>query len=1246
METEMYIKDELNKKNCNLDRNVKQEKQLTMKYASTNSIPSTMDEENEYSFERITAERFTGGSKSAAILRDGTTTTAASGASAAKGRRYSVLEDLKARRDSLWQRARRASTFDEKENAKQLKIVYGKDKRRSSDGGAANRRGSVFYVTDDLLEEKRDVLEHEEEERAAKIEAKKGRRKSWHPLANKPSKSERKRKKAVVGAAPLEQVASAEALYTQTRQKRPSWWNIFVPDSVSRSRRMSQDVTHSRSTESLIGSYTRSKSRSVDHGFTAPFDLDSLRNKVEGRFESVDKLSKDSDNESKDGSTTQEKKHGRMSQPINTIAYTVGDRDTLTSVAARFDTTPSELSKLNRLGSTFIYPGQQLWVPNKGGGRPEGGTTTDAPSPDPPQDHDSQDDLPPEEKELLDNLRPVSPKPGHIERVKTPLGSGNAVMEDDEQPFKERFLKINVRHITDGQGVVGGVLLVTPNAVMFDPNVSDPLVIEHGAESYGVIAPMEFVVNAAIYYDIAHMRVGHAKSGTLEKKPDIYYMNKPSQADSQKSQSPGKDETFPELAADDNESVCSCAEREGDAFPKAFDRELVTPTNLQNEDNVAPIKEKEEKEEKENIVKEPCVGGQGSRTLEERRRSMLDHHWAVPSKDRSTFSVDDEQQDSLNSDKTESAKSNAIPEDEEGSLVKMSCHDSGIDIRDPNPPLPIVQPMPAKKVYSDADIVLSSDWVPPITIAPTNITTSSLDSGPTINGRKKASSVSFSLDSNNEEPEKDEEHKDDDKQESRKNKMLKRLSYPLSWVGMEGLTGDREDESKSVSDRVSSLPNSADSHHSSVFSKVFSRRSSVGTFIRQQPLTSSGSSSVDSNRGSKTSTTQAPRLDYRSMVSVEDMPGLFVSFDIQAPNFPELEGLELIPRPARSCEDPPLYLRLRTGRPKDKKIPRSTPIMSYGKKKLRPEYWFSVPRNRVDDLYRFIHAWVPNLYGELDENYWRERGYVLSDTDTDLSPELTPQESGEGGETTEEGKARNQDGDDISELTRESWELIKAPYVKLYAILKTSSTSADSEQTQDPEVLSMSEELRRALYANSAVSLDNDIIIPDLVGTTEILSDEHREHLCRHLPARAEGYLWTLVFSTSQNGFSLNSMYRKMGKIESPILLVIEDTEGNVFGALTSCALHVSDHFYGTGESLLFRFTPRFQAFNWTGDNLYFIKGNNESLAIGAGDGKFGLWLDGDLYQGRTQSCSTYGNEPLAPHEDFVVKTLECWAFI
>lgn len=78
---------------------------------------------------------------------------------------------------------------------------------------------------------------------------------------------------------------------------------------------------------------------------------------------------------------------------------------------------------------------------------------------------------------------------------------------------------------------------------------------------------------------------------------------------------------------------------------------------------------------------------------------------------------------------------------------------------------------------------------------------------------------------------------------------------------------------------------------------------------------------------------------------------------------------------------------------------------------------------RVDDLYRFIHAWVPSLYGELDENYWRERGYILLDTDTDLSPELSgAHEAGKAGESTEEGKSR-QDSDEISELTRESWEV-------------------------------------------------------------------------------------------------------------------------------------------------------------------------------------------------------------------------------
>lgn len=57
--------------------------------------------------------------------------------------------------------------------------------------------------------------------------------------------------------------------------------------------------------------------------------------------------------------------------------------------------------------------------------------------------------------------------------------------------------------------------------------------------------------------------------------------------------------------------------------------------------------------------------------------------------------------------------------------------------------------------------------------------------------------------------------------------------------------------------------------------------------------------------------------------------------------------------------------------------------MSYGKNKLRPEFWFSIPKNRTDELYRSLNTWVPHLYGELDEEKITERGFELIQNDTD-----------------------------------------------------------------------------------------------------------------------------------------------------------------------------------------------------------------------------------------------------------------------
>ncbi|XP_022213469.1 uncharacterized protein LOC111068343 isoform X20 [Drosophila obscura] len=869
--------------------------------------------------------------------------------------------------------------------------------------------------------------------------------------------------------------------------------------------------------------------------------------------------------------------------------------------------------------------------------------------------------------DILEGLRPGSPKPGHIERV-----GGNSQAEDeanksDDPVITQRFLKINVRHITDGQGVVGGVLLVTPNAVMFDPNVSDPLVIEHQAESYGVIAPMDLVVNAAIFHDIAHMRVvGGAgpsvAAGSCEaEKPEIYYpkpvlVEEDSKELSEQQPLMGddadasKERLEAEIGSleitDDQESLCSSTGRDGDAFPKAFERERIEDSSLEAKDSAKTDAEDEDKKTGLALIDTRT-------TLEERRKSLLDHHWAIPSKDRSSEDEADNEsnitvdsgarsQDPLSATSSVSGVPHSsitlggsaagttsgaaaaamsggqfpgagmlpppsgIDLEHLEQLSKQSCYDSGIDIREP---VPNVQPIPKKTVYSDADIVLSSDWVPPKNIVPTHFSESpprstilgqSLDAGAGAGGaRKKTSSVSFSVDDEAAQQAQVQAQVAatlaSDKQSEKKNKMLKRLSYPLTWV--EGLTGEggavpapgSGTGSLNKSADTDSAPNTGDSNQS-VFSKVFSRRSSIGTFIR--PHSSEGTSSSTKLKEAK----QAPKLDYRSMVSMDDKPELFISVD------------KLIPRPARACLDPPLYLRLRMGKPIGKAIPLPTSVMSYGKNKLRAEYWFSVPKNRVDELYRFINTWVKHLYGELDEEQIKARGFELIQEDTEWTKSGTTKAGLGGG---------SQDGEEISDLTRESWE-----------------------------VLSMSTDEYRKTSLFATGSFDLDFPIPDLIGKTEILTEEHREKLCSHLPARAEGYSWSLIFSTSQHGFALNSLYRKMARLESPVLIVIEDTDNNVFGALTSCSLHVSDHFYGTGESLLYKFNPSFKVFHWTGENMYFIKGNMESLSIGAGDGRFGLWLDGDLNQGRSQHCSTYGNEPLAPQEDFVIKTLECWAFV
>ena len=67
---------------------------------------------------------------------------------------------------------------------------------------------------------------------------------------------------------------------------------------------------------------------------------------------------------------------------------------------------------------------------------------------------------------------------------------------------------IKLPFLSDFQGVVPGVLLVTPRTVMFNPSVSDHLVIDRGREAYTVKTPMKAVKDIAYYQDIAALVLG------------------------------------------------------------------------------------------------------------------------------------------------------------------------------------------------------------------------------------------------------------------------------------------------------------------------------------------------------------------------------------------------------------------------------------------------------------------------------------------------------------------------------------------------------------------------------------------------------------------------------------------------------------------------------------------------------------------------------------------------------------------
>ncbi|XP_039973088.1 oxidation resistance protein 1a isoform X2 [Xiphias gladius] len=755
---------------------------------------------------------------------------------------------------------------------------------------------------------------------------------------------------------------------------------------------------------------------------------------------------------------TPEKKDGRrmsFQRPKGTIEYSVESRDTLNSIALKFDTTPNELVQLNKLFSRAVVPGQVLYVPDPEYVSSVGSSPSLSPI-SPLSPTSSEADL---EK---DSDGPPKPE-GVLPPVFSALRQSRVVSStsEEEEALTEKFLKINCKYITDGKGAVSGVLLVTPNNIMFDPHRMDPLVQAHGCEEYGIMCPLEEVQSAAIYKEITDAKIREAVPDDLEPLP----------VERHPSQQKDPEHRLREPGANDSGSIAPRS-TEGSISEDVF-----------TESELSPIREEEQ-------------------------ASNEDVH--------------------LSGASTESVQT----------VTQLEATGIGF------------------KAAGIAQSSVSQPEEPPVAKAEDNPPDTATE-----NNRQSPMG-------------------------SKQHSVEKPPSTPTT---------------TSSSTSQAQGPNSSSSHPE--FQSSATPGATDTTSIPARPQ-------GDANEGTDISKTDTMQQGKEENVEETQKDGTQNS----AEGTGSAEGQK-----HRSHK----FLCLRVGKPMKKTFVSnaSASMQQYAQQGKKHEYWFAVPQERSDHLYVFFMQWSPDMYGEGVRGMGQEPGFMVVKKN----------------EVSEMAK-----DEPITDLNVKEWEVVSlTEYHRRIDALNSEDLRSLCKRLQ----ITTKEEVNSKHGTSIKTDLEPETFKPNLREPSDLLEADQIEKLARNLPPRTIGYPWTLAFGTSKHGMSIKTLYRAMQGQDTPVLMVIKDSDGQVFGALASEPFKVSDGFYGTGETFLFTFNPEFEVYKWTGDNMFFIKGDTDSLAFGGGSGEFGLWLDGDLYHGRSHSCKTFGNPMLSKKEDFYVQDIEIWAF-
>ncbi|XP_074804482.1 nuclear receptor coactivator 7 isoform X3 [Natator depressus] len=837
---------------------------------------------------------------------------------------------------------------------------------------------------------------------------------------------------------------------------------------------------------------------------------------------------------------TNEKKEKKMvaQKPLGTIEYTAGSQDTLNSIALKFNITPNRLVELNRLFTHTIVPGQVLYVPDTDHCSSAARLASSSPgAPVSPSSSDAEYDKLPDADLARKAFKP-------IERVLS------STSEEDE-PIVVKFLKMNCRYFTDGKGVVGGVMIVTPNNIMFDPHKSDPLVIENGCEEYGLICPMEEVVSIALYNDISHMKIKDALPSPgewedLSSEKDINPFSKFKSLSKEKRQQNG----------DDSKSIKSLDKE------KSADFELLKPSDstvsmesksLEPPNDMASA-EPSERSAVAGHTKEPSRGkavsdsktkehsliGGGDDDFIELQETASPTNTRLDRKDavREGFSFDPKESGKARSQVTKSLS-------EVQDLLAFDSLDTKNDVE--------------PKADIDLESCEKQDVMPEVNkcaSSPTGKVETTLDTQKELDKNKL---IEFYLSKDKDGSQSSENLRKAGIGEGENNKV----------TGVDLTLSCSESQVNKLLTVKSGEPDS-----SCIERKEPSLEVNLPAVEEKDLKESVKSSSV----ASLDKACQETQFDNNSEIR------LWLLQRIQVP----IE--DMLPSKEEKSKTPPMFLCIKVGKPMRKSFVTQSTTMAqqYGKRRKQPEYWFAVPRERVDHLYTFFVQWSPEVYGK-DA---KEQGFVVVEKEElDMIDNF------------------------FSEPSTKSWEIITV------------------------------EEAKRRKSICSYYEEDDDDSLPVLKHHSALLENMHIEQLARCLPARVQGYPWRLAYSTLEHGTSLKTLYRKSASLDSPVLLVIKDMDNQIFGAYATHPFRFSDHYYGTGETFLYTFSPNFKVFKWSGENTYFINGDTSSLELGGGGGRFGLWLDADLYHGRSNSCSTFNNDILSKKEDFIIQDVEVWTF-